>query len=190
MHLAEWFGINVNKSQWRGALISFVARMAALQRAEALQHHLLLKSVLQSLTDDFKVLSVLEPVNAQTASNDDNVSLNKAQVAHLVSHIAAGEARMEAGLLSLRSTAGSVQRHHAAGALRLAASSSVHAARRSILKALFYLLVCCPMTSDDLSFNARHIAFTTPCTADCDAGSRKAFCSRRSGATTVQPSCR
>lgn len=135
------------------------ATMATFHRAEALQHQMLLPTVLESLGDDFQVLSVLEPANAQQASNDDDVALNKAQIVAVASHIAAGEARMEAGLLSLRSTAGSIQRHHAAGALRLAASSSVHAARRNVLKALFYLLVSISLCFH-CAVQVKH--FTTP----------------------------
>jgi hypothetical protein len=115
--------------------------MAQLRRAEALQHHLQLPELLEALCNDFKVLSVLEPVNAQAASNDDCISISKMQLQGLLSHVAVGEARMEAGLVSLRGTAASMKRHHAAGALRVAASSSVHAARQSIIKALFYMLV-------------------------------------------------
>ena len=148
--------------------------MASLRRAEALQHHMQLDSVLQSLGSDFEVISVLEPLNAQLASHDDNVAVNKLQIGSLASHIAAGEARMEAGLLSLRSTAGSIQRHHAAGALRLAASSSVHAARRSIIKALFYLLVClCIRTGRKNRTNTDAQPPRRRCTADCFTGKRK-----------------
>lgn len=164
--------------------------MACLRRAEALQHQMQLDTVLQNLANDFEVVSVLEPLNAQQASNDDNVALNKVQIGDLASHIAAGEARMEAGLLSMRTTAGSIQRHHAAAALRLAAGSSVHAARRTIIKALFYLLVSHCSSADGFVFT--HTNAHSPrrrCTADHFAGQGQSDSQGGSHTFAMQPGC-
>ncbi|CAE7892941.1 unnamed protein product, partial [Symbiodinium sp. KB8] len=113
--------------------------MAGLTRQRLLAVPVELPTLVKALSHDDALLGALHAPTAHLAFQADELCLDARGLEAVAAHVAAGEARLAAGLSSVRAPGGTLQ-HHAMAALRLPPSTSPYMARYRLMQALFYLL--------------------------------------------------